>query len=305
MPRQQSKIIEDIIKSVDGKVLAFDESIPKLQKAIYNDIEALLKDLELSSGNVKSSANNLRVLVKIKTQISKLVENQEYRNAVKTYMAGYTEVEKLQAEYFETISKEFKPTKLLAEVKDQAIQSTLQSLSEAGISTNVSNKIADLISYNITSGAKYSDMVNQLREFVLTTDKGVGVLQRYAKQITTDALNQYSAQYLNIVTNDLGLNWFMYNGAIIETSRTFCKALVDKKYVHRSELPAIVKGDFEEFQDMEGRINPKTKLPNGMIEGTNAQNFQIYRGGHNCQHKLIPVSSEVVPASIRAKFETT
>jgi hypothetical protein len=145
-------------------------------------------------------------------------------------------------------------------------------------------------------------MMGQMRDFLLTNETGAGALEKYTKQITTDALNQYAAQYTNAVTNDLGLEWFMYTGSIIDTSRPLCKALIKKKYIHKSELPDIILGKFKEFDEEGGKINPKTKLPEGMIPGTNASNFHIYRGGYQCGHQLIPIDASSVPEHIRLRF---
>jgi hypothetical protein len=143
-------------------------------------------------------------------------------------------------------------------------------------------------------------MVERLREYLTTTKAGDGALERYAKQITTDALNQYSAQYLQVVSNDLGLQWYRYTGAEIETSRPFCKACLDKQYIHQSEIPDLLAGKFPEFKKEGGEINSKTKLPQGMIAGTNPENFHIYRGGWNCGHQLVPVSEDRVPEIAKA-----
>lgn len=89
----------------------------------------------------------------------------------------------------------------------------------------------------------------------------------------------------------------------MDTSRDFCKACVKKKYIHRSEFTSIVKGEFKEFKDIDGKISQRTKLPYGMIDGTNSTNFMVRRGGYSCNHKLIPVAKEVVPKEIRQAYE--
>jgi hypothetical protein len=100
----------------------------------------------------------------------------------------------------------------------------------------------------------------------------------------------------------LGWEWFRYVGSNLKTTRTFCKALTQKQYYHRSELPKIIKGNFAEFKEMKGKIYDKTGLPQGMIEDTNVSNFQTYRGGYNCGHQSYPIPNYLVPENIISTF---
>jgi len=68
--------------------------------------------------------------------------------------------------------------------------------------------------------------------------------------------------------------------------------MTDKNYFHISEVPEILKG-------LGCDIYHKTKLPYGMIDGTNAENFFIRVGGLNCRHSINPVAERQVPKAIR------
>ncbi len=304
MKRNQQAIAKQLIAEIEDSITGFNKSIPELQQNMLDEVTALLKDLEIKNGRILGTAANLKQLVKIKLKIDKLVNSPEYRATVKDYIQGFNKVVDLQNEYFESLTSQFKPNKLLAELQVQSVDAVVDSLTDKGMSVNVSGKIADLLRKNITTGAKYTDLVSQLTDYIVTNDKGAGVLERYTKQITTDALNQFSAQYTNAVTIDLGLEWFMYDGPIVDGSRVLCEALVKKKYIHRSELPDIVLGKFKEFRDLKGKINSRTNLPEGMIDGTTADNFHIFRGGYSCGHQLIPVAELAVPRQIRVETYT-
>jgi hypothetical protein len=123
---------------------------------------------------------------------------------------------------------------------------------------------------------------------------------RHAKMITTDSLNQYAANYTKIVTEDLGLEYFVWAGALVENSRDLCKELVHKKFIHKSEIPDILSG---KIGGKKIPTNPKTGLPYGMIPGTDEDNFMVNRGGYQCNHLPAPVSKFRVPKDIREKFE--
>lgn len=302
MATKADNIIKKLIEAIDNRVNSFNESIPGIQQSLLDDLISMTSELKVSNGKLATTAENLKLLTKIKSRISKAILSGQYKKKVKEFITGYDEIEKLQTEYFQQVTKTYKPPKVLEAIREAAIQSTLDYLTDAGIGVNVSDKIAKIISTNITTGAKYSDLVKQLRSSLLNDQTGAGILERYTKQITTDTLNQYSASNMRAVSDDLGLDWYMYDGAVIATSRTFCEALVKKKYIHKSELSKIIKGDFAEFKKLDGEINQKTKLPAGMIAGTTPENFHVYRGGYQCGHQLIPVDAAVVPEAIRMKF---
>ncbi|MFV0390746.1 MAG: hypothetical protein ACK5KP_02500 [Paludibacteraceae bacterium] len=172
-------------------------------------------------------------------------------------------------------------------------------LTGTGIDANVTNKLNDILLRSITSGGMYAGLVKDMSDFLTTTENGDGALKRYAQTWTNTSLNQFAGQNNKLMTDDLGLEWFMYVGSNKETTREFCDHLNAKKYIHKSEIPEVVKGHIDGH---ECEIYEKTGLPKGMIAGTNADNFQVNCGGWNCGHKLVPVAMEAVPKGVIDKF---
>ena len=111
----------------------------------------------------------------------------------------------------------------------------------------------------------------------------LGSLERYSGQIATDSLNQYSRNYDQAVTSDLGLEWVWYSSGLKGTSRRYCKRRAGK-YFHVKEMEA----------------SASLKWP-GKIPNTNASNIQRYAGGYNCMHKYLPTVIEAVPDSVVAR----
>jgi hypothetical protein len=103
-----------------------------------------------------------------------------------------------------------------------------------------------------------------------------------------------------MISDRLQSEWYQYVGSNLTTTREFCEHLTKKRYVHKSEIPELLKGNIDGHQC---KIYSATGLPQGMIEGTNEENFIVYRGGYNCGHELIPVSEATVPVSIRQKIQ--
>lgn len=293
---------KEITQLLEDSVAKFQKAIPAIQREIYREVILLVKELEITNGILRNSAANIRKIGALKKKLQRIILNDSYKDSAKDFVKTFDLVSKLNNEYFKSLEKKYTPPKVLDAVKKQSINAAVESLTEAGISHGVVTPIYEILRTNITTGGSLADMQRVLQGFILKSDATVGVLERYTSQITTDAINQYNAIYNETIALDFGWDWFEYVGSNITTTRTFCIACTNKRYIHRSEFPKVIEGDFEEFKKLKGQIYDKTGLPQGMIEGTNPSNFPTYRGGWNCGHQMYPVPPTNVPKNIRAKI---
>lgn len=277
---------------------------------MYEAIVEEVNRLELySDGKIRPTVKNLSILSSIKAKINRIVLTDEYKQEVKEFAKSFNDVTKLQNEYWKSLESTFKPRPLLKEIRKQAIIDVVGKLTEAGIGANVSDRIIDILRTNITTGGSYKELTSQLRDGLLNTEQK-GYLDKYAKQVTVDSLNQYNAQYTQVVTSDLAYTWFKYDNTDIDSTRPFCDAMTDQPYFHISQVPAILRAENLYYTDKNGaekkvQLNPKTGLPFGMIPGTNAENFFIRRGGYNCGHQIRPVAERQVPLNVKEKVFAT
>jgi len=303
-----SKILDDIVKSIDADIASFQGKMPDMEGKIYSKILELAKDLEVKNGRITNSVQNIRAIGKLMQEIQKVMLSPEYVDRVENFTKAFDQVEKLQASYFSALAVDIKPKKLLGAIKMDAIGYTIDQLTEAGISAKVSPGIEQILRNNVTQGGSFSDLMEQMRSYITTTtdadgNKSLGALERHTSQITTDALNQYSASYNETVSSDLGFKWRMYTGSLLETSRPWCVHMIKKKYVHESELETVISDNIDGVQICSGEIpcNKKTGLPSGMMKGTNASNVAQRRGGWQCGHQFGGVPDAVVPKGLRDK----
>lgn len=306
----------DIIKKIEKAIEKFNNKIPSIQKGIFDDIQEQLKRLDTANGKIKATVANLRVITSIKNKMLKLILTPEYIKEVKDFAKAFSEITVMQNEYWRSVEKSFTPKTLLKEIKKQAIADTVKNLAGQGIGATISDQISAILRTNITTGGSYAKLTSQLKEKILNTTTD-GALQKYAKQITTDSINQYNAQYTQTVSNDLGFEWFAYQGSEIITSRPFCQAMVENnRYFHISQVPNLLKGldaqgnklkyidnKTEETKTVE--LYSKTKLPYGFIAGTNPANFFVNRAGYGCGHQARPVSEGLVPMAVRETVYAT
>lgn len=287
-------IINSQLDLIEKSVNEFVSSLPQTERAVYDRVLELVKQLDVRAGLIESNANNLRLIARIKGELDRIVISNDYARKVSEFTAVFDRVGNLNENYFAMIAQGFRPKPLLDEIKRLNIETTISDLTENGIGSAYIDGIRDLLETNITTGARYSDMVDDLRTFIKGKDGEDGTMVKYAKQIATDSLNQYNGQYIKAVTNDLKLEWYQYVGSNIKTTRPFCKALTEKRWVHESEIPTILNGNID---------GKKVSLA-GLYPNTNRQNFFQLRGGYNCGHQLYPVLTSVVPESVRARIKS-
>lgn len=286
---------KDILKEIEKAVEKFNKNIPAAQRAMFEALEEDLKRLELNGKNIKATVRNLKIIQGIKNKLLKIILSEDYIKSVKEFARSFSEITTLQNEYWKGLESTFKPRPLLREIKKSAIVDTVKGLTEQGIGTTITEQISDILRTNITGGGSFKALTAQLRESLLTT-KTDGLLLKYTRQITEDSLTQYNRNYNEVVSSDLGFEFYAWAGTEVKTSRPFCQSLVENyRYFHLCQIPNLLKGlDIDgnklkyednftkEIKTVE--VNSKTSLPAGFIPGTNASNFMIRAGGYLCKH---------------------
>lgn len=290
------KAIKDILQTIDKAIVDFQKGIPAIQSGVLDAVLLQLKDLETNNGRILNSVQNLKLMLRIKNNLERLIISEGYKKQVKEFIDTFNAVESLNQQYFAAFNQKFTPNKTLPIIREAAVGKTLNDLLGQGLQSNIVDPVGDILNQNITTGGSYNSLNEQLRNAILTNGTGEGGLERYTKTITTDALNQYSAQYHDVLAQDLKFNWGRYVGSNMRTTREFCEFLTKKQWVHRSELPRILEGIIDGHQC---KVN-KQKLPLGMIPGTTVDNFKIRRGGYNCGHQFFWVPDNAVPENIKA-----
>ncbi len=304
MPSQE-QLIQQLLKTIDDSVNAFNEQIPSVQKKAFAKIVKLMGDLDKTGDTVKLSVKNIKIIAQIKKEFEGAIIDGNYKKKVDEFLKSFDDVSDINSQYFSVVTGKFKPSDVFEAIKIASVDSVTENLLGSGIQSNVVNKLNDILIQNVTGSASYEDMIDQVRIFMTDTKEGDGALAKYAKTYTTTALNTYSRQYNETAVSDLGLEWYKYVGSLLTTSRPFCKALIDAKkegmeFVHKSQFDEFLRGD---INGKKVPINKKTGLPEGLEAGTNVSNLAVKAGGWNCGHQFMPVSSKIVPKELLNKFK--
>jgi len=284
-PQQLVMLLSSLnIKAAD----AFQKDVAEYQSFVYRRVMSVVKEIGLARGGIiKASTDNLKLIANLENDIAKAFRSKDCEEKLKKFLGTFDEMTIFHNRYLKFIDSTFNEGKnIYAFVLNSAKQLTLDSLSTAGLDVALINPIKNILNSNITTGANYGDLIEQLRLEILGDPQNLGKYERYVKQITTDSLNQFSRNYLQTATNDLGLEWFYYSGTTRQTTRPFCRERAGK-YWHQSEIEAWADRDWK-----------------GKIPGTNKSSIFTYAGGFNCNHQFIPVSETIVPAEVRARIQT-
>ena len=183
-------------------------------------------------------------------------------------------------------------------------QVTLVELLGSGIDVNFIGVIVERINLAITGGDNIVDLIDELDGLIngttqITTDKRVskGLLDRYMSQVLSDSISQFAANYNQMLTNDLGFEFYLYAGNEIKSTRPFCSRY-KMKYYHRKEIEDLgEKSPTDPFTGLKlSTLSSKeNNLLAGRIPNTTPSNIFTRRGGYNCRHQWSAVSNRFVP----------
>jgi len=284
---------QDIVNEIQVSIDIFSESVDPIQKDLYNKLSATLKELALDSeGNIKRTAANLKIIKKVEKQLSSVISDRKYQANIAKLQQYLSDSTELQEKYFNQADDADKPP-VISEMEAQAFDASVASLTGAGLKENLVNAATKIVSQGITEGTSFADMNDEMRRFMLGDKEVEGKLLGYSKQIVSNTLHSVSRNYNSLMTENLGLEWFQYVGALVKDSRPWCKALVRKRWIHQSELGAICRGIID---------GEKVSLA-GLMPDTDKENVCSRCGGYGCTHHMVPVTAEAVPLEVRRKFE--
>lgn len=265
-----------------GALDSLDTQVAKANADISETIKGLYFQLDRdSSGNIKPSVDNLKLIDSFKNILSNILEKGAYGIAIGEFFKSFSKGSGYMDNYFTATTDVFRPTNgLYQAILESNISTTADQLLGAGVNANFRDPIIKILKDAVTSGSTKAEFIQTIEENVVDNN---GILGRYINQVASDSITQFNSNYINTISKDLGLKYYYYKGTKIKDSRSFCKQLAGK-YITADQLKAFV----EQQMQLNGG-----KGWDGMIKGENWSNFPIYRGGWNCRHYLIPVSKSI------------
>ena len=114
-----------------------------------------------------------------------------------------------------------------------------------------------------------------VKTFIVGEPDKFGMFQRYYKTFSFDAYAQLNSFTSATYAQKLGLSYFIYNGGLIKTSRSFCK---------KRNGEVFSTEEAEKWKD-----DPTLTA----IESKETYNWVIDRGGFNCRHTPDFIAQEI------------
>jgi hypothetical protein len=297
---------QEIANIIDDYIVEFADKTQPLQQELYSKAFNKLKDLSLDeNGLIKRTISNFNQVNTIKNTLESIVKNSEYKKNVSSLRLALKDITEMQTKFFEKNFKGFSEPKVIEKMLTESFDNAVMSLTEAGMSANVTDAASKIVLDGVKAGDSFFKMSKNLEQFILGNPETDGKLVSYTKQIVNDTLHGSARNYNSVVTSELGLKWYQYIGALTKGvknktnkkrhggSREWCIALVNKQWIHESELPSICRGN----------INGKTVSLQGLMPNTTKDNVIDRCGGYNCNHQMVAVPDNFVPKNIRKKFE--
>ena len=168
--------------------------------------------------------------------------------------------------FTDELANELYQNTLTGRTRSESIKSLRQKINGVYIQSD-QVEIQRLVDIANAGGEAAEDAVRQLHQ-VYAADRAGRNMRRYARQMATDAANQYNAS-LNVSAGQrVGATKWKYFGSLIQDSRKFCKNTVNKEFTE-DEIREIWS-----TQDWAG------KAPGDPF---------VVRGGYNCRHHWRPV----------------
>lgn len=289
------KEIEELLRQSqrlkDESVIRLGKRLGSVQNRIFRIVVSEIAKLSFSGGSVKLTATNASKIQRIINKVERSIFSGRYLDDIDAYLASFQDLEGATIANHSVING-IKVTKgSLKNLRAEFLEETLSQIKGTGFKAGFLDELKSRIARNVIAGSNRLDIRDELENFILGNEERLGGLTRHVNQISTDLINQYDGAMNQLIGNEFGLNWIVYAGRLIATSRPQCIRWVGKRYLHRDQLDEEIM-----YANNNG---------SGMIPGTTVSNFSVNRGGFNCLHQAIWVSDEVVPKNVRLQQAKT
>lgn len=278
-PHQLAQEIEDLVMTADGRYVS---TIGRVQRALYNQLITDLKNLETDAdGYIKQNAANRKVISEASRTINEVFSSPIYTSAVSNYVAVVPRLDSLNENYFSGLDSTFQTNKqFLRSLQRDTIATVEKYVLKDGLQSQVISPLSQILNQNVNSGGQFSGFLDQVKTYIVGNDQVEGRALSYTRTYLRDTLFTYSRTYQQSITNDLGLEYYLYSGGLIDKSRPFCIERAGKYFSHK-EIESWASEDWA-----------------GKKQGTTASSIFVFAAGYNCGHQIIPVSTLIVPKEV-------
>lgn len=229
----------------------------------------------------------------LENQLIAIIKNSNYSSTIKSYLKDFDAVsdmnvlihKKENAININKIINENEKIRNFRFLIEDSLRGTNKLAQRANKLNALIDPIATQIRKDLILGISFKDAAAAIEKAIKDKDLG---LERWVDQIAKDALNQYDGIQNDEVRKEFNMPYGRFIGSIKKTTRPLCFHMVSEhKYFEWDKLQSILDPfvkNGEPNQSYTTITGIKQKKGGGIIEGTNAENFNVLRGGYNCRH---------------------
>lgn len=263
----------------------------QLDAIIYERLIQLLDEYDSKGGYFEKSATSLQKLLKIETEIRKILSESGYFKAANTFIQDLSKITQNTIDLQAEVNKLTIQKRSIVGIEKVYRDNVVNLLNEGGLNTNFIQPITNAINEATTFGYSIQTTRDNLEKSLLGKgpgDKlpGTRSLGSYLTVHTRDTVSQLQGAQQQAILNEYEMPYVRYIGNIIGDSRGQCVRWKGMRYIEVKQLAEEIENAYkkQKLKANEGKDHPYS----GMIPGTNAQNFLIRRGGWGCLHNGLP-----------------
>lgn len=264
------RYINQLDRQIDETLKEFGGRMDAADRDFLERLDFMLSRFDTKGGNIAKTVKNIRYINEIRREVSGAVRST-YGPAVQAFTQTFSTAAVTMDLYFSATVAEYGTKAVYQAITQEYIAATIDTMYAGGLNARFQPVLNDILKTHVTTGAPLAQMRAQVRAAVIDSKQ----LSSYARVVADNALNQYSRNYLQAVSEDLGLEHYFYKGTVIEGSRDFCRTRVGKYFTEAEVL------------DWAGLSW------SGKIKTTTRANIKTNLGGNGCRHRLAPISKEL------------
>lgn len=273
------------LKSVPDSLVS---KMGKVEQGAYRRVIEMISGLDQENGVIINNERNISIINGLSADLEKEIFNQDYFKAVVDYSKEFAIQADINNDYFTKLDTAFEQLGKYEDVLKATQKSAIDLLSRDKFTEVLINPLQQSLQSSIINGQSFADTVTSLRQTILGNDQVDGKLLSYVKTVSYDGFAVSDRTYTNVVSQELGIQWFLYFGGEIEDTRCFCTER-HGNYYHKKEIEEWGAGKNV------GACGAKWQ---GRNAGTNAATIFSFAGGYNCKHSILPSSLRSVPKSV-------
>jgi len=305
LPKRINEAAKKRQEFIDAQRMKLEKTIIKQQSVFLNEIlSSIFAELDIdSAGNIRDTIRNYRLL----SQFDKVFNsfNQLSSSVIGSDIINTTfGLVDLGRGYFAVALQNNMPARFDKVVTATANKMDLRIGLQGGKivrggfleslfkNTTMANQVKDYISKSITGQISSKEFVRGLTNLI-NGDEGQGAMEKQYQAYTYDLYQQYDAAYNASLADEFDMNYFVYQGGLIDDSRDFCAAHNGKVW-HRSEAEDWTTWTPSQGEYPEGyEIKSKNIYEVPSYIGYPGYQPLIDRGGYRCRHTLAWISDDL------------